>query len=206
MEFSGEDISCWIYDHHHVGLCSARSGAQRYFGFRCISCGFRTRGWNGWFPTTPFRRAARLHREVAVAFFIPIYFGMVGYKLVLGAGLSVSMLGIFLLGSTVMCLVSVGLAARLAGFRGLDIINLAVVTNARGGPGIVLATVAYESGIINAVFLYDSRSHRRAHFPGSRRLAAICPKKRLASSLDESDGNLGINKRNRASSTAGFVN
>ena len=90
--------------------------------------------------------------KVAVAFFIPIYFGMVGYKLVLGAGLSLSMLGIFLVGSTVMCLVSVGLAARLAGFRGLDVINLAVVTNARGGPGIVLATVAYESGIINAVF------------------------------------------------------
>jgi hypothetical protein len=34
----------------------------------------------------------------------------------------------------------------------LDVINLAVVTNARGGPGIVLATVAYETGIINAAF------------------------------------------------------
>ena len=47
---------------------------------------------------------------------------------------------------------AVALGARLAGFRGLDVINLAVATNARGGPGIVLASVAYEAGIISAAF------------------------------------------------------
>jgi len=31
-------------------------------------------------------------------------------------------------------------------------LNLAVATNARGGPGIVLASVAYDAGIINAAF------------------------------------------------------
>jgi hypothetical protein len=31
-------------------------------------------------------------------------------------------------------------------------VNLAVATNARGGPGIVLASVAYEAGIISAAF------------------------------------------------------
>ena len=36
------------------------------------------------------------------------------------------------------------------GFRGLDILNLAIATNARGGPGIVLASVAYDAGIVNA--------------------------------------------------------
>jgi Kef-type K+ transport system membrane component KefB len=44
------------------------------------------------------------------------------------------------------------LAARLGGFRGLDIANIAITTNARGGPGIVLASVAYDAGIINAAF------------------------------------------------------
>ena len=44
------------------------------------------------------------------------------------------------------------LGARLAGFKGLDIVNLAVATNARGGPGIVLASAAYEAGIISAAF------------------------------------------------------
>ena len=38
----------------------------------------------------------------------------------------------------------------MAGFRGLDVLNLAVATNARGGPGIVLASVAYDAGIVNA--------------------------------------------------------
>jgi hypothetical protein len=38
------------------------------------------------------------------------------------------------------------------GFRGLDVINIALTTNARGGPGIVLASVAYDAGIINAAF------------------------------------------------------
>jgi hypothetical protein len=31
-------------------------------------------------------------------------------------------------------------------------VNLAIATNARGGPGIVLASVAYDAGIINAQF------------------------------------------------------
>ena len=40
----------------------------------------------------------------------------------------------------------------LAGFRGLDLINLAITTNARGGPGIVLASVAFDAGIISPKF------------------------------------------------------
>ncbi len=59
---------------------------------------------------------------------------------------------IFLVGSTVLSLLANGLAARLAGFRKRDIINLAITTNARGGPGIVLASVAFEAGIINSAF------------------------------------------------------
>ena len=44
------------------------------------------------------------------------------------------------------------LGAKLARFRGLDVVNLAVAANARGGPGIVLASVAYEAGIISSAF------------------------------------------------------
>jgi Kef-type K+ transport system membrane component KefB len=62
------------------------------------------------------------------------------------------MLLAFLLGSSVLCLGSIALATRLAGFRGLEIVNLAVASNARGGPGIVLASVALEAGIINGAF------------------------------------------------------
>ncbi len=39
----------------------------------------------------------------------------------------------------------------LIGYR-LDTINLAITQNARGGPGIVMASVAFDAGIINAPF------------------------------------------------------
>jgi Kef-type K+ transport system membrane component KefB len=86
------------------------------------------------------------------ALFIPVYFALVGYRLIFDKTFSITMLLIFLAGACVLKLISVALGARLAGFRGLDVVNLAVATNARGGPGIVLASVAYEAGIISAAF------------------------------------------------------
>src|SRR5262249_2213648 len=86
------------------------------------------------------------------ALFIPVYFALVGYQLIFDKSFSLAMLLGFLAGACVLKLISVALGARLAGFRGLDVINLAVATNARGGPGIVLASVAFEAGIISAAF------------------------------------------------------
>jgi Kef-type K+ transport system membrane component KefB len=62
------------------------------------------------------------------------------------------MIAIFIVGSCAVKILSVSLAARFAGFRGLDLINLAITTNARGGPGIVLASVAFDAGIISPKF------------------------------------------------------
>ena len=90
--------------------------------------------------------------KVSFAIFIPIYFAIVGLKLDLIRGFSWRMLAAFLIGSCAVKILSVGLAARLAGFRGLDTINLAITTNARGGPGIVLASVAFDAGIISSQF------------------------------------------------------
>jgi Kef-type K+ transport system membrane component KefB len=90
--------------------------------------------------------------QFATSTFIPIYFTLVGYRLVFGQEFSLAMLLYFLIGSSLLSLISVGFAAKLAGFRGLDIVNIAITTNARGGPGIVLASVAYDAGIINAAF------------------------------------------------------
>jgi Kef-type K+ transport system membrane component KefB len=62
------------------------------------------------------------------------------------------MMAIFLVGTCVVKILSVSLAGRFAGFRGLDLVNLAITTNARGGPGIVLASVAFDAGIISSQF------------------------------------------------------
>jgi Kef-type K+ transport system membrane component KefB len=90
--------------------------------------------------------------KVSFAFFIPIYFAIVGLKLDLLHGLSFWMIGVFLFGSCLVKVLSVALAGRFAGFRGLDLLNLAITTNARGGPGIVLASVAFDAGIISPQF------------------------------------------------------
>jgi len=90
--------------------------------------------------------------KVAFAFFIPVYFAIVGLKLDLVRGVSLWMMLAFLLGTCVVKILSVSLAGRFAGFRGLDLLNLAITTNARGGPGIVLASVAFDAGIISPKF------------------------------------------------------
>ncbi len=90
--------------------------------------------------------------KVSFAFFIPVYFAIVGLKLDLVHSLSLWMLLVFLVGSCAVKILSVSLAGRFAGFRGLDLINLSITTNARGGPGIVLASVAFDAGIISPKF------------------------------------------------------
>src|SRR5947199_4957213 len=90
--------------------------------------------------------------KVAFAFFVPVYFAIVGLKLDLIRGVSVWMIVAFVVGTCVVKILSVSLAGRFAGFRGLDLINLAITTNARGGPGIVLASVAFDAGIISSQF------------------------------------------------------
>jgi Kef-type K+ transport system membrane component KefB len=99
-----------------------------------------------------FANALEAIGSVSFAFFVPVYFAIVGLKLDLARGFSWRMLLIFLFASCAVKILSVSLAGRFAGFRGLELINLAITTNARGGPGIVLASVAYDAGIINATF------------------------------------------------------
>jgi len=86
--------------------------------------------------------------KFAFAGFIPLYFALVGARLALGAGFSFAVLIAFLAGSSALRLGFVSAASRLAGFGPRDSVDVAVAMNARGGPGIVLATVAFEAAII----------------------------------------------------------
>lgn len=84
---------------------------------------------------------ATLNR-VSFAVFIPIYFAVVGYQLDVTRTFAFAMVAFVLVAACLAKLVSAGLGARLAGFPSRDSVNLAIVLNARGGPGIVLASVA----------------------------------------------------------------
>ena len=90
--------------------------------------------------------------DVSFAVFIPIYFAVVGYRLDFVHAFSLPMIVLFLVVSSTAKSASAGLGARLAGFDLKEAINLATALNARGGPGIVLATVAFDAGIISATF------------------------------------------------------
>jgi Kef-type K+ transport system membrane component KefB len=120
--------------------------------FAAFLAGFGVVGGMGGTERARFSNVLESIEHFSTSTFIPLYFTLVGYRLVFGAEFSFMMLLAFLAGSSLLALLCVGLAARLAGFRGLDIINIAITTNARGGPGIVLASVAYDAGIINAAF------------------------------------------------------
>jgi Kef-type K+ transport system membrane component KefB len=99
-----------------------------------------------------FEESLQAVSKVSFAFFIPAYFALVGLKLNLTRGFSLWMLVVFMGGSCLIKVIAVAVAGYFAGFRRLDLINLAITTNARGGPGIVLASVAYDAGIISSQF------------------------------------------------------
>jgi K+:H+ antiporter len=90
--------------------------------------------------------------RVSFAVFIPIYFAIVGYRLDVSRTFSLGLVAYVVAGACVIKLVSAGLGARLAGFPWRDSVNLSIVLNARGGPGIVLASVAYDANIISGAF------------------------------------------------------
>jgi Kef-type K+ transport system membrane component KefB len=96
--------------------------------------------------------AIHILRDFSFAVFIPVYFAGVGLQLDLTKTFSLTILAVFLIAGCALKFCTVGLGARLAGFGWLDAVNLGVATNARGGPGIVLASVAYDAGIINSAF------------------------------------------------------
>lgn len=88
----------------------------------------------------------------AFAFFIPIYFAIVGLRLDLLHSFNLAQFAGFLAFACVVKMCSVYGGARLAGETARTSQNLAVAMNARGGPGIVLASVAFDAHIINERF------------------------------------------------------
>jgi Kef-type K+ transport system membrane component KefB len=90
--------------------------------------------------------------KVAFGVFVPVYFAVVGYQLDLTRSFSMPIFAVFLATTCVAKMLSTGLGARLAKFPWADSLNLSLVLNARGGPGIVLASIALDAGIINSVF------------------------------------------------------
>jgi Kef-type K+ transport system membrane component KefB len=87
--------------------------------------------------------------DIAIWFFVPIYFALVGLRLDLNHQLDWQLAAGFVAATTVVKIGSVMIAARLAGAAAGTALDYAIAMNTRGGPGIVLASVALAAGIID---------------------------------------------------------
>ena len=88
----------------------------------------------------------------AFSFFIPIYFALVGIQLNLLHNFSFLRFAIFFLIAFGLEGIGTFLMLQFTDLRDAVKVNFAVTMNARGGPGIVLATVAYSYKIISVEF------------------------------------------------------
>ena len=88
----------------------------------------------------------------AFAVFIPVYFAVVGLRLDLAHHFEPLFFVFFLAFACLVKTASAYAGARLAGEAKAGARNLAIALNARGGPGIVLASVAFDAGIVDLGF------------------------------------------------------
>ncbi|HEY9246029.1 MAG TPA: cation:proton antiporter [Candidatus Methanoperedens sp.] len=106
----------------------------------------------GMMPQDKFDSVKMHIKEVSLAFFIPIYFAVVGLKLDLTHQFDIMFFSGFLLFAILFKTSGTLLAVRLINKDWLSCFNFAVAMNTRGGPGIVLATIVFDMGIINERF------------------------------------------------------
>lgn len=107
-------------------------------------------------PASPAAERRRVViKGFSFAFFVPIYFALVGASLDLVRRFDPLFFAGFLVLACAAKLAGIYAGARAAGEPGGEAVHLAVALNARGGPGIVLASAALAGGII-APSLYAS--------------------------------------------------
>jgi Kef-type K+ transport system membrane component KefB len=106
----------------------------------------------GAMPHDRFSKAKEHIKDISLAFFVPIYFAIVGLRIDLIYQFDLSFFLKFLLFSTTFASIGTLIALKLAKEDWLSSFNITVAMNTRGGPGIVLATVAFDLGIINQTF------------------------------------------------------
>ncbi len=133
-----------------VCLCfvSAASLLNINIVFGALLAGFAI----GTMPQEIFRNARSHIRSISLAVFTPVYFAVVGLRLDLVRQFDPLLFLGFLLFSTALKTGGTLAVGRLVGKDLLSSLNLAVALNARGGPGIVLASVAFDLGIISQNF------------------------------------------------------
>jgi Kef-type K+ transport system membrane component KefB len=87
--------------------------------------------------------------DISIWFFVPIYFALVGLRLDLAHQLDIQLTLLFIVASSAIKVTSCTVAARASGIEWIRSFDYGVAMNTRGGPGIVLASVAHAAGIVD---------------------------------------------------------
>ncbi|WP_410981680.1 cation:proton antiporter [Bacillus cereus] len=103
-------------------------------------------------PTDEVDKVEYIVSKVGFSWFIPLYFAIVGLQLDLIKHFNPFYFLGFLLFACFVQTLSVYLTSRMIKQDPLTSLNLAIAINDRGGPGIVLSSIAYSTGIINQEF------------------------------------------------------
>lgn len=101
------------------------------------------------FPSRHLAPVKQHIADISIWFFVPIYFALVGLRLDLAHQFDGQLTLFFIVASTAIKLVSCTFAARAASVDWPRAFDYGVAMNTRGGPGIVLASVAYAAGIFD---------------------------------------------------------
>lgn len=125
---------------------SRRGGVDPSIGAFFAGIGVRA------FDHAGVRHAHEHFREIVMAYFAPFYFFLVGLNLDIQRDFVLSQFLIFLSATSVLKVLGAFASARLSGFNVKTAVTFGVCMNARGGPGIVLATTALAAGAISSEF------------------------------------------------------
>ena len=106
----------------------------------------------GSLPQREFQEARATIAAFAISFFVPIYFATVGLQISFQGNLDLLFTLKYLVFSSALVVMTVWPTMRVAGHSGLVAWNFCVAMTTRGGPAIVLASLAYSVGIINVRF------------------------------------------------------
>ena len=135
-----------------LAICFLFAAVASILGVNAIFGAFIAGIAVGALPEAKFGEVKARIAEVSLAFFVPIYFAIVGLKIDLPRFFDPAFTFWFILLSTMAEFLCTMAAAKWVGRSTLTSINLGMAMNTRGGPGIVLASVAYGYGVINGPF------------------------------------------------------
>ena len=127
-------------------------GVASYFNINVVFGAFLAGIVVGFIKNPKFQKSKLHAKEFSLSLLVPIYFAIVGIKLDLIHHLDLMLLVLFTLFAFLSQGIGVFITTKLLGYSTKQSLNYAIVMNDRGGPCIVLATLAFDLGIINENF------------------------------------------------------